>query len=75
MFLQQEPLVSPFKVVSHQSQPFHFIDKNKEAIRAAGAIPLLANLLTFQNENLLNPVVGILQECASDGKFAIPLLL
>ena len=42
--------------------------KNKEAIQEAGSIPLLANLLTSQNERLLIPVVGILQECASDGK-------
>jgi hypothetical protein len=41
--------------------------KNKEAIQEAGSIPLLANLLTSQNERLLIPVVGILQECASDG--------
>nr|KAJ3422915.1 Armadillo repeat-containing protein 4 [Polyrhizophydium stewartii] len=40
--------------------------KNKEAIQAAGSIPLLANLLESQNEKLLIPVVGILQECASD---------
>ena len=42
-------------------------EKNKEAIQAAGSIPLLANLLTSTNEKLLIPVVGILQECASDG--------
>ena len=42
--------------------------KNKEAIQSAGAIPLLANLLETNNEDLLIPVVGILQECASDGK-------
>lgn len=41
--------------------------KNKEAIQEAGSIPLLANLLTSQNARLLIPVVGILQECASDG--------
>lgn len=39
--------------------------KNKEAIRNAGAIPLLAKLLLVDNEDLLIPVVGIIQECAS----------
>jgi hypothetical protein len=47
--------------------------KNKEAIRAAGAIPLLAELLKSQNVQLLIPVVGILQECASDGRFIFRL--
>ncbi|KAJ3017515.1 Armadillo repeat-containing protein 4 [Thoreauomyces humboldtii] len=43
--------------------------RNKEAIQAAGSIPLLANLLESQNEQLLIPVVGILQECASDAHY------
>ncbi len=42
-------------------------DKNKDAIRQAGAIPLLAKLLSSSNVSLLIPVVGILQECASQG--------
>lgn len=40
--------------------------KNKEAMRKAGAIPLLAKLLKSPNENMLIPVVGTLQECASE---------
>ncbi|KAJ3333078.1 Armadillo repeat-containing protein 4 [Blyttiomyces sp. JEL0837] len=47
--------------------------KNKEAIQAAGSIPLLANLLESQNEALLIPVVGILQECASDENYRIAI--
>ncbi|KAI9221380.1 armadillo-type protein [Blastocladiella britannica] len=43
--------------------------KNKEAIRIAGSIPLLAELLKSPNEKLLIPVVGILQECASDEQY------
>ncbi|KAI8822493.1 armadillo-type protein [Fimicolochytrium jonesii] len=43
--------------------------RNKEAIQEAGSIPLLANLLESQNERLLIPVVGILQECASDAHY------
>ncbi|KAI9189035.1 hypothetical protein H9P43_000462 [Blastocladiella emersonii ATCC 22665] len=43
--------------------------KNKEAIRMAGSIPLLAELLKSPNEKLLIPVVGILQECASDDQY------
>ncbi|XP_061570037.1 outer dynein arm-docking complex subunit 2 [Cololabis saira] len=38
--------------------------RNKEAIRKAGGIPLLGRLLQSPNENVLIPVVGILQECA-----------
>ena len=40
--------------------------KNKEAMRKAGAIPLLARLLKSEHENMLIPVVGTLQECASE---------
>jgi armadillo repeat-containing protein 4 len=47
--------------------------KNKEAIQAAGSIPLLANLLESTNEKLLIPVVGILQECASDENYRIAI--
>jgi len=40
--------------------------KNKEAMRKAGAIPLLARLLKSPHEDMLIPVVGTLQECASE---------
>ena len=40
--------------------------KNKQAIRKAGGIPLLARLLKSDHENMLIPVVGTLQECASE---------
>lgn len=40
--------------------------KNKEAMRKAGAIPLLAKLLKSPTEDMLIPVVGTLQECASE---------
>lgn len=40
--------------------------KNKEAIRKAGGIPLLGRLLQSPHENMLIPVVGTLQECASE---------
>ena len=40
--------------------------RNKEAIRVAGGIPLLARLLKSSDVNMLIPVVGTLQECASD---------
>ncbi|KAJ1507369.1 Armadillo repeat-containing protein 4 [Coelomomyces lativittatus] len=43
--------------------------RNKEAIRLEGSIPLLAELLKNPNEKLLIPVVGILQECSTDGIF------
>jgi hypothetical protein len=40
--------------------------KNKEAMQTAGAIPLLAKLLKSTHESMLIPVVGTLQECASE---------
>ncbi|CAL8113505.1 unnamed protein product [Orchesella dallaii] len=43
--------------------------KNKGAIRKAGAIPLLAKLVVAVDVSLVVPVVGILQECASDPTF------
>ncbi|EDQ87886.1 uncharacterized protein MONBRDRAFT_37775, partial [Monosiga brevicollis MX1] len=39
--------------------------KNKEHILSAGAVDLLAQLLQSDNVELLVPVVGVLQECAS----------
>ena len=46
-------------------------DKNKEAIRTSGSIPLLADLLLSKPVDLLIPVVGILSECASDSNFTM----
>lgn len=40
--------------------------RNKQAIRKAGGIPLLARLLKSSQKNMLIPVVGTLQECASE---------
>ena len=40
--------------------------RNKQAMRKAGAIPLLAKLLKSENTDMLIPVVGTLQECASE---------
>lgn len=40
--------------------------RNKEAIRRAEGIPLLARLLRSSQKNMLIPVVGTLQECASE---------
>lgn len=39
---------------------------NKQAMRKAGVIPLLARLLKSTNEEMLIPVVGTLQECATE---------
>nr|XP_046227453.1 outer dynein arm-docking complex subunit 2 [Scatophagus argus]XP_046227454.1 outer dynein arm-docking complex subunit 2 [Scatophagus argus] len=47
--------------------------KNKEAIRKAGGIPLLGRLLKSQHENMLIPVVGTLQECASEKSYRIAI--
>ncbi|NXN34980.1 ARMC4 protein, partial [Rhinoptilus africanus] len=43
--------------------------KNKEAIRKAGGIPLLARWLKCSHANILTPVVGTLQECASEPSY------
>lgn len=47
--------------------------KNKEAMRAAGAIPLLAKLLKSPHEEMLIPVVGTLQECASEQTYRLAI--
>uniref|UniRef100_A0A3Q3JJL6 Armadillo repeat containing 4 n=1 Tax=Monopterus albus TaxID=43700 RepID=A0A3Q3JJL6_MONAL len=47
--------------------------KNKEAIRKAGGIPLLGRLLKSPHENMLIPVVGTLQECASEVSYRIAI--
>ncbi|XP_078056353.1 outer dynein arm-docking complex subunit 2 [Mustelus asterias] len=47
--------------------------KNKDAIRKAGGIPLLACLLKSPHENMLIPVVGTLQECASEPSYRLAI--
>jgi armadillo repeat-containing protein 4 len=40
--------------------------KNKHEMRRAGVIPLLASLIKSPHESMCIPVVGTLQECASE---------
>ncbi|ESP04270.1 hypothetical protein LOTGIDRAFT_224011 [Lottia gigantea] len=47
--------------------------KNKEAMRKAGSIPLLAKLLKSTHEDMLIPVVGTLQECASEPSYRLAI--
>jgi len=47
--------------------------KNKQAMRKAGAIPLLARLLKSVHESMLIPVVGTLQECASEPSYRLAI--
>ncbi|KAG8443312.1 hypothetical protein GDO86_011923 [Hymenochirus boettgeri] len=47
--------------------------RNKEAIRKAGGIPLLARLLKSPYSNMLIPVVGTLQECASEPSYRLAI--
>ncbi|XP_017338138.1 outer dynein arm-docking complex subunit 2 isoform X1 [Ictalurus punctatus] len=47
--------------------------RNKEAIRNAGGIPLLGRLLKSPQKNMLIPVVGTLQECASERSYRIAI--
>ncbi|XP_005156286.2 outer dynein arm-docking complex subunit 2 isoform X1 [Danio rerio] len=46
---------------------------NKEAIRRAGGIPMLGRLLKSPQKNMLIPVVGTLQECASEKSYRIAI--
>ncbi|KFO84694.1 Armadillo repeat-containing protein 4, partial [Buceros rhinoceros silvestris] len=47
--------------------------KNKEAICKAGGIPLLARWLKCSQVNILTPVVGTLQECASEPSYRLAI--
>ncbi|NWI60490.1 ARMC4 protein, partial [Calyptomena viridis] len=47
--------------------------KNKKAIRKAGGIPLLARWLKCSDANILIPVVGTLQECASEPSYRLAI--
>uniref|UniRef100_A0A8C5Q5H9 Outer dynein arm docking complex subunit 2 n=1 Tax=Leptobrachium leishanense TaxID=445787 RepID=A0A8C5Q5H9_9ANUR len=47
--------------------------RNKDAMRKAGGIPLLARLLKSPHSNMLIPVVGTLQECASEESYRLAL--
>ncbi|XP_014800378.1 PREDICTED: armadillo repeat-containing protein 4 [Calidris pugnax] len=47
--------------------------KNKEAIRKAGGIPLLAKWLKCSHANILIPVAGTLQECASEPSYRLAI--
>lgn len=40
--------------------------KNIQAIRAAGAVPILASLLVRGRDDVILPAMGIIQECASE---------
>ncbi|KER33955.1 hypothetical protein T265_00387 [Opisthorchis viverrini] len=47
--------------------------KNKLAMKKAGVISLLARLLKSPHENMLIPVVGTLQECASEPTYRVAI--
>ncbi|NXE17478.1 ARMC4 protein, partial [Ardeotis kori] len=47
--------------------------KNKAAIRKAGGIPLLARWLKCSEVNILTPIVGTLQECASEPSYRLAI--
>ena len=48
--------------------------RNKLEMRKAGVIPLLARLLKSPHSNMLIPVVGTLQECASEVRSDVMLI-
>lgn len=47
--------------------------KNKQSMKKAGVIPLLARLLKSPHENMLIPVVGTLQECATESSYRVAI--
>ncbi|NXA91790.1 ARMC4 protein, partial [Melanocharis versteri] len=47
--------------------------KNKKAIRKAGGIPLLARWLKCSHTDILIPIVGTLQECASEPSYRLAI--
>ncbi|NXO70612.1 ARMC4 protein, partial [Phainopepla nitens] len=47
--------------------------KNKKAIRRAGGIPLLARWLKCSHTDILIPIVGTLQECASEPSYRLAI--
>ncbi|PAA77708.1 hypothetical protein BOX15_Mlig020657g3, partial [Macrostomum lignano] len=47
--------------------------KNKRAMKRAGVIPLLGKLLKSRHEDMLIPVVGTLQECASEPDYRVAI--
>uniref|UniRef100_A0A8C9N3J3 Outer dynein arm docking complex subunit 2 n=1 Tax=Serinus canaria TaxID=9135 RepID=A0A8C9N3J3_SERCA len=51
----------------------HKSTKNKKAIRKAGGIPLLARWLKCAHANILIPIVGTLQECASEPSYRLAI--
>ena len=48
--------------------------KNIQVIRAAGAVPILSTLLVDGKDDVVLPVMGIIQECASEVRKNIYLL-
>ncbi|CAF1099355.1 unnamed protein product [Adineta steineri] len=46
---------------------------NKHAMERAGIIPLLAKLLKSSNENMLIPIGGIIEECATDHVYRVAI--
>jgi hypothetical protein len=47
--------------------------KNKHEMRRSGVIPLLASLLKSPHESMCIPVVGTLQECASEPSYRLAI--
>ncbi|CAF0996120.1 unnamed protein product [Brachionus calyciflorus] len=47
--------------------------KNKHEMRRSGVIPLLASLLKSPHESICIPVVGTLQECASEASYRLAI--
>jgi len=48
--------------------------RNKNVIKRAGGLPLLAKLVKMRNTSILIPVIGTLQECASEKAYCVAIM-
>ena len=48
--------------------------RNKAVIRRAGGLPLIAKLVKVRHTSILIPVIGTLQECASEKAYCLAIM-
>ena len=48
--------------------------RNKAVIRRAGGLPLIARLVKVRHTSILIPVIGTLQECASEKAYCLAIM-
>ena len=52
-----------------KTEPVFF--RNKTVIKRAGGLPLIAKLVKMRHTSILIPVIGTLQECASEKAYCV----